>query len=716
MDPSNSYEALVYQPFDAQRQHFDPSIAPPAWHRPHHSPANPSPVDHSRMYPNSLSHVEYASPSTSFVHHTHAFVSSNQPSHMDGTHVLNLDGPPIESSIGPSRVLTRRQTRSSQVQPMLSHSGGRDTSAERGVSRDNYDSQQQQQSSQQMAFYMPSSQSRPQTPDNYNPAPQYQQHPNPSADGVSPMTMHPHQHASPQYPSPPTPVAGYGFPYYPTHSRSNSGSANSVTNPRSASPALSVASALTTVSSASGPNMHNFGQFSQGSPSTMSPAVGRPGKQRKQRLFNVDRKAICVFHKENPTMRQEDIAARYGVERSTISKILKQKTKWMNVPEGEELRVAKHRPSKFPEIESELANWLLECHETKTILSDSNIRAKAKQVSKALQIPDDKFKASSGWVENFKHRHGIKRGVWHGYGLNTRRARALGCGGTYEDEEPPQEEEPQETIGDFIARKKLYDLQNALVPSYKIPVRPLDWRPGPPPPGVIIKKTVPIMIDSRTGLVIPSDEKSIIIGAPDPIVVESEDEEDPEIQEIPREAVESGRSPSQRQSSAHQHHGCIHSPITIDSPGHSHSEDRADGAADTSVSSTSSSSSSSTSQQLSPEHVASSSEAVSQQQMPAGDGMMLSGSSSSMSMGQDTQVGQMTDAEFNYALYQVPLVGAENDQVPDAAEAEACFNKVMKYINAHPELPINEQERKVLYDLRPRHWGLGPEYASSTTM
>jgi len=71
--------------------------------------------------------------------------------------------------------------------------------------------------------------------------------------------------------------------------------------------------------------------------------VSRLPKHRKQRLFNVDRKAICMFHQENPNMRQEDIAARYGVERSTISKILKQKTKWLNVPEGEELRVAKHR-------------------------------------------------------------------------------------------------------------------------------------------------------------------------------------------------------------------------------------------------------------------------------------------------------------------------------------------------------------------------------------
>lgn len=49
-------------------------------------------------------------------------------------------------------------------------------------------------------------------------------------------------------------------------------------------------------------------------------------------------------------------------------------------------------------------------------LSDSLIRNKARDIAKALRISEDKFKASSGWVENFKHRHGIRRGVWHGDG------------------------------------------------------------------------------------------------------------------------------------------------------------------------------------------------------------------------------------------------------------------------------------------------------------
>ncbi|KAJ7601017.1 hypothetical protein C8J56DRAFT_730370, partial [Mycena floridula] len=146
-------------------------------------------------------------------------------------------------------------------------------------------------------------------------------------------------------------------------------------------------------------------------------------KARKQRLFNIDRKAICVYHTDNPTARQEDIAVRYGVERSTISKILKHKMRWLNVPDDEEMRVAKHRPSKFPEIEEQMVKWLESTHSQ---LTDNVLRVKAKTVARDLRIPEDKFKASAGWVENFKHRHGIRGGAWIGDGKNFHTARALG--------------------------------------------------------------------------------------------------------------------------------------------------------------------------------------------------------------------------------------------------------------------------------------------------
>lgn len=123
-----------------------------------------------------------------------------------------------------------------------------------------------------------------------------------------------------------------------TQSRSASGSVASATsNPRSASPALSVASALTSISSAS-----NSQLFTVESPVRKLPALNTR-RDRKKRLYNIDRYRICIAAQENPGMKQEDIAAQFGVERSTVSKILKQKARWLSVSPNEKVLVAKLR-------------------------------------------------------------------------------------------------------------------------------------------------------------------------------------------------------------------------------------------------------------------------------------------------------------------------------------------------------------------------------------
>ncbi|KIK24504.1 hypothetical protein PISMIDRAFT_98394 [Pisolithus microcarpus 441] len=99
----------------------------------------------------------------------------------------------------------------------------------------------------------------------------------------------------------------------------------------------------------------------------------------------------------------------------------------MNVPEDDDMRVAKHRPSKFPEVEEELVNWLVQMKQQNTLLTDALIRSKAKETARNLQIPEERFKASSGWVENFKHRHNIRKGVWLGHTKGLRAARGIGA-------------------------------------------------------------------------------------------------------------------------------------------------------------------------------------------------------------------------------------------------------------------------------------------------
>lgn len=79
-----------------------------------------------------------------------------------------------------------------------------------------------------------------------------------------------------------------------------------------------------------------------------SPSIGTKARSANQKtktkLTDMDRKFICVFAINNPKARQEDIASKFAVERSTVSKILKSKDKWMKVDFfSSEARVVKHR-------------------------------------------------------------------------------------------------------------------------------------------------------------------------------------------------------------------------------------------------------------------------------------------------------------------------------------------------------------------------------------
>lgn len=50
-------------------------------------------------------------------------------------------------------------------------------------------------------------------------------------------------------------------------------------------------------------------------------------------------------------------------------------------------------------------------------MSDIEIRTRAKEIAKERGIGEDKFKASAGWVENFKHRNNIKKGIFQGVSM-----------------------------------------------------------------------------------------------------------------------------------------------------------------------------------------------------------------------------------------------------------------------------------------------------------
>ncbi|KAH6912533.1 hypothetical protein BKA70DRAFT_1218715 [Coprinopsis sp. MPI-PUGE-AT-0042] len=74
-------------------------------------------------------------------------------------------------------------------------------------------------------------------------------------------------------------------------------------------------------------------------------------KHTKKKLDGLDKKRICLYHANHSNARQEDIAELFGVERSTVSKILKNKEEWLNVDENAVPSV-KYRRHASPEPDS----------------------------------------------------------------------------------------------------------------------------------------------------------------------------------------------------------------------------------------------------------------------------------------------------------------------------------------------------------------------------
>ena len=130
--------------------------------------------------------------------------------------------------------------------------------------------------------------------------------------------------ASPTHPSTPSSTSSrssnYGFhPYASSIPRGDSRSTSSMTNARSTSPAVSTVSVSTSVSS---------GPRSLPLPSSISTSSVQPTSKPKRRLTNNQRRDICLYFEEHPTLHQED-KRDWDVEHSMVSKILKHKIKWM---------------------------------------------------------------------------------------------------------------------------------------------------------------------------------------------------------------------------------------------------------------------------------------------------------------------------------------------------------------------------------------------------
>ncbi|ROV88253.1 hypothetical protein VSDG_09050 [Cytospora chrysosperma] len=138
---------------------------------------------------------------------------------------------------------------------------------------------------------------------------------------------------------------------------------------------------------------------------TTRPAIPPIQSQPRKTLTDDDRRRMCQYHIDNPSMKQTEIGALFGVERSTVSKVLSRKDKWLN-PEDRSNSPVKKTKGKIPDIDKTLANWLRNEQHKGRHVTDAEIQEQARMYARPFREAETKINNPS-WLEKFKQKHSI---------------------------------------------------------------------------------------------------------------------------------------------------------------------------------------------------------------------------------------------------------------------------------------------------------------------
>ncbi|KAG9579640.1 hypothetical protein KCU77_g8693, partial [Aureobasidium melanogenum] len=153
------------------------------------------------------------------------------------------------------------------------------------------------------------------------------------------------------------------------------------------------------------------------SPPTVTPvsagsSTRSGGPSVRKTLSDDDRRRMCKYAEENPTAKQTEIGYLFGVERSTVSKVLRKKEQYLNhaQPKQTPRSPPNKRPkARLPDIEKTLSAWVVKEQKKGSPITDEAIREQAYYFA---SIPGPENPAlnpvnNPGWLEKFKQKHRI---------------------------------------------------------------------------------------------------------------------------------------------------------------------------------------------------------------------------------------------------------------------------------------------------------------------
>lgn len=140
-----------------------------------------------------------------------------------------------------------------------------------------------------------------------------------------------------------------------------------------------------------------------------------PAKRPRTSVSVTVKKKICTYKHHHPKATQEEIRAitikEDGLEigRSTISDILRESKKWFS---AEDSSSTNKKEGRYVQLEEALWIWFGNIRSRNIAISDEMLRVKAKEFGETMGISELTY--SSGWLQGFKKRHGIRVKVIHG--------------------------------------------------------------------------------------------------------------------------------------------------------------------------------------------------------------------------------------------------------------------------------------------------------------
>nr|XP_002735168.1 PREDICTED: tigger transposable element-derived protein 6-like [Saccoglossus kowalevskii] len=126
----------------------------------------------------------------------------------------------------------------------------------------------------------------------------------------------------------------------------------------------------------------------------------------KRRALSLDCKVQMIKAIESG-IRHGDVCRKFDVKPSTLSTILKKKTDVLKMFEHNKIEPCRKRMrfSAVDDVEQALLKWFTSARSMNVPISGPILQAKAEDLGQRMNHSE--FKASNGWLERFKSRHGI---------------------------------------------------------------------------------------------------------------------------------------------------------------------------------------------------------------------------------------------------------------------------------------------------------------------